>query len=133
MPVDTTQIMDAATKLGQMVAQHPAVTRYKDAQKAMADDPDATRLMAEFNRQLDNLSRQEAAGMPMTDAQRGQIENLQMQIASHLKIKAMQMAQTDFIDLLRKVNQTVQRQLSDNPGEAGAAGGGGPAASRLTI
>ena len=27
MPVDTAQIMDAATKLGQMVAQHPAVTR----------------------------------------------------------------------------------------------------------
>ncbi len=126
MPVDTTEIMDSATKLGHMVAQHPLVSRYKDAQKSVADDPDATRLMNEFNRQLDNLTRQEQAGMPMTDAQRMQVEGLQMQIASHIKIKAMHMAQTDFIDLLRKVNQTVQRQLSDNPGAAAGIQAGPP-------
>ena len=32
MPVDTQQIMDAADKLGQMVAQHPAIDKYKQAQ-----------------------------------------------------------------------------------------------------
>ena len=29
MPVDTQQIMDEAVKLGDLVAQHPAVARYK--------------------------------------------------------------------------------------------------------
>lgn len=123
MPVDTQQLLDAATKLGQQVAQHPAVARYKDAQKSLADDGDATRLLTEFNRQIETLGRQEQAGMSITDAQRRQLETLQDQIASHLKIKAMHLAQVDFVDLLRKVNQAVQRQLADTTG-ADPLGGG---------
>ena len=39
MAVDTQQIMDEAEKLGQLVAQHPAVERYKQAQKAVKEPP----------------------------------------------------------------------------------------------
>ena len=56
MPVDTQQIMDEAEKLGQLVAQHPAVARYKQAQKAVAEDADANRLMADFERQIETLA-----------------------------------------------------------------------------
>jgi cell fate (sporulation/competence/biofilm development) regulator YlbF (YheA/YmcA/DUF963 family) len=113
MPVDTQQIMDEATKLGDLVAQHPAVARYKSAQKSVAEDPDAARLMSEFNRQLEAMSRQEQSGMPVTDAQAQQLESLQNKIISHIKIKNLNMAQVDFIDLLRKINQTIQGRLSD--------------------
>ena len=41
MAVDTNQILAEADKLGQLVAQHPAVERYKNAQKAVAEDADA--------------------------------------------------------------------------------------------
>src|SRR5205085_2858445 len=44
MPVDTQQLMDEAEKLGQLVAQHPAVERYKHAQRAVSEDADASRL-----------------------------------------------------------------------------------------
>ena len=44
MPVDTQQIMDEASKLGDLVAQHPAVSRYKDARKAVEQDAEANRL-----------------------------------------------------------------------------------------
>jgi len=62
MPVDTKQIMDEAEKLGQLVAQHPAVERYKQAQKVVAEDAEAGRLLAEFDRQLETLARQEQSG-----------------------------------------------------------------------
>ena len=68
MAVDTQQIMDEATKLGELVMQHPAVARYKDARRAVEQDADATQLMGEFDRQIENLQRQQAAGMPVTDA-----------------------------------------------------------------
>src|SRR3954470_5551577 len=126
MAVDTDQIMQEAEKLGQLVAQHPAVARYKQAQKAVADDPEAGRLLADFDRQLETLGRQEQSGMPVTDAQRTQLESLQTQIMSHIKIKALNMAQMEFIDLLRKVNQAVQGKLVDVQ-PPGAAGGGGGA------
>src|SRR5436853_7515429 len=101
MPIDTQQLLDEAVKLGKQVAEHPAVSRYKQAQKAVADDPDAHRLMAEFDRQIESLARQEQSGLGITDAQRMQLEGVQTRIVSHPKIKALNMSQVEFVDLLR--------------------------------
>jgi cell fate (sporulation/competence/biofilm development) regulator YlbF (YheA/YmcA/DUF963 family) len=119
---DTQQIIAEAEKLGQLVATHPAVQRYKDAQRAVAADPEAGRLLADFDRTIDALGRQEQAGMPVTDAQRMQLEAVQSRIVSHLKIKALNLAQVEFVDILRKVNQTVQAQVQ-GPAAGGAPGG----------
>lgn len=124
MPTDTPQIMEAAEKLSQMVADHPAVARYKQAQKAVTDDPEAGRLLADFDQQIEKLARQEQTGMPITDAQRQQLESLQSRIVSHLKIKNLNLAQVEFVDLLRKINQTIQRPLTET---AGATQGAAPA------
>lgn len=127
MAVDTQQIMDEAEKLGQLVAQHPAVERYKQAQKAVADDAEASRMMADFERTLSKLDQQAQAGLPITDAQRDQIEALQAKIVSHIKVKALNMAQVEFVDLLRKVTQTIQKPLAG----AGAMAGGRPGAGGM--
>jgi len=130
MPVDTQQIMEAAQSLGKLLAQHPAVEKYKQAQKAVADDPEAGRLLTEFDRQIDTLQRLEQSGAIVTDAQRMQLEALQSRLVSHIKIKALNMAQVDFVDLLRKVSQTYQRPLMEAAGAAPAVAAGGP---RLTM
>src|SRR5256885_10117261 len=130
MAVDTEQIMQEAEKLGQLVAQHPAVARYKQAQRAVAEDPEAGRLLADFDRQLETLGRQEQGGMPVTDAQRMQLESLQSRIISHIKIKALNLAQVDFMDLMRKVSQAWQKPLAEASG-AGAQGAGRPAQPRV--
>lgn len=136
MAVDTQQIMDEAEKLGRLVAQHPAIEKYRQAQRAIAEDPEASRSLAEFDRQLESLARQEQSGMGITDAQRQALENLQSRIVSNIKVKALNMAQVEFMDLLRKVTQTVQRPLTEAAGGAvagngGARAGAGPADPRL--
>jgi cell fate (sporulation/competence/biofilm development) regulator YlbF (YheA/YmcA/DUF963 family) len=120
MAVDTQQIMDEAEKLGHLVAQHPAVERYKQAQKAVAEDSEASRLLADFERTLGKLDQQAQAGLPVTDAQRDQLEAMQSKIVSHIKVKALNMAQVEFVDLLRRITQTIQKPLSDTPGAAPA-------------
>lgn len=122
MPVDTQQILADADKLGQLVAQHPLVERYKLAQKAVAEDPDAGRAMADFEKQLESLARQEQSGLPVTDAQRQSLEAAQSRIVSNIKVKALNMAQVEFIDLLRKVNQAIQGKVADAAGQSRAAG-----------
>ena len=129
MPVDTQSILADADKLGNQVAQHPAVAKYRAAQKSVAEDPDASRLLRDFDRLLETLGRQEQSGMPVTDAQRSQLESLQSQIMTHIKVKALNMAQLEFIDLLRKVNQAIQGKLVDLQPQ-GAAGAGAPRAVR---
>ena len=122
MPVDTQQIMEEAEKLGKVVAQHPAVSRYKQAQKAVADDPEAGRMLADMDRQIETLARQEQAGLPITDAQRAALEAAQNRVVSHIKIKNWNLAQVEFVDLLRKISQTIQRQLGDQPPGGATAG-----------
>lgn len=124
MAVDTQSILADADKLGQQVAQHPAVAKYRAAQKAVSEDPDASRLLRDFDRLLETLGRQEQSGMPVTDAQRGQLESLQSQIMTHIKVKAMTMAQLEFVDLLRKVNQAIQGKLVDLQPQGARAGAG---------
>lgn len=127
MPADLQQILSEAEKLGQLVASHPAVEKYKQAQKSLAEDPDASRSLAEFDRQIETLARQEQSGMPVTDAQRSQLENLQARIVSNIKVKSLNMAQVEFIDLLRKVNQTVLKPVQ---GDASAGAAASPLAAR---
>jgi cell fate (sporulation/competence/biofilm development) regulator YlbF (YheA/YmcA/DUF963 family) len=122
------QIIQAAERLGQLVSQHPAVARYRQAQQSVAQDPEASRLLADFDRQLEALARQEQTGMGITDAQRQQLETLQSRIMSHLKVKNLNLAQVDFMDLLRKVSQAWQGPLATERG--GAAGRGGMGAGR---
>ena len=117
MPVDTPQIMEEAEKLGKIVAQHPAVARYKAAQKSLTDDAEAGKLLAEMDRQIETLARQEQSGLPITDAQRMSLEASQNRVVSNLKIKAWNQAQVEFVDLLRKITQTIQRQLADPAGD----------------
>jgi cell fate (sporulation/competence/biofilm development) regulator YlbF (YheA/YmcA/DUF963 family) len=110
---DTQQIMDMAEKLGLELSKHPAVDRFKQAQKTLAEDPGASKLVNDFNRQLVTLARQEESGMPVSDAQRMQLETLQSQLAGHLKVKAMNIAQVEFVDLLRRVNDTIRKHLAE--------------------
>src|SRR5205823_1586059 len=124
MPTDTQAILDAADKIGQMVKDHPAYEKYRAAAKSVGEDPEAGRLVSDFNRQLETLMRQEQSGMPVTDAQHQQLESLQQRIASHIKMKALHMAQTDFYDLMRKITQTIQKPLTEVPTGAGAGGAG---------
>jgi cell fate (sporulation/competence/biofilm development) regulator YlbF (YheA/YmcA/DUF963 family) len=108
---DTAEILELANKLGDLVATHPSVQKYKDAQKAVSTDPEAGRLLGEFEKELMSLSRQEQAGMPVTDAQQQKLQQLQGRIVSNLRIKALNIAEVDFYDMLRKVNQAVLKQV----------------------
>jgi cell fate (sporulation/competence/biofilm development) regulator YlbF (YheA/YmcA/DUF963 family) len=112
-----------------MVKDHPAFEKYRAAAKAVGEDPEAGRLVNDFNRQLETLLRQEQSGMPVTDAQHQQLESLQSRIASHIKMKNLHMAQTDFYDLMRKITQTIQKPLAEVP-TGGAGAGAGPRVAR---
>src|SRR3954452_16337838 len=116
MATDTQAILDSAEKIGQLVKEHPAFERYRAAAKTVSEDAEAGKLVNDFNRQLETLMRQEQSGMPVTDAQHQQLESLQQRIASHIKMKALHMAQTDFYDLMRKTTQTIQKPLAEVQG-----------------
>jgi cell fate (sporulation/competence/biofilm development) regulator YlbF (YheA/YmcA/DUF963 family) len=120
-----TEVFQLAEKIGTLLKDHPAVAKYKQAQEALQKDPDAAQLMGNFNRMLEALGRQEQQGMSISDAQRMQLQTLQDQIVSHIKIKALNLAEVEFYDLLRKVSQAYQKPIMESmPGAAARAAAG---------
>lgn len=117
MASDTQQVLELAEKLGKLIAEHPAVEKYRQAQKSLSEDPDAARLMNEFDQQLMMLAQQEQSGQPITDAQRNKLESIQTVLASNLRVKALSIAQYDLSDLLRKVSQAWQRPVAEAQGQ----------------
>ena len=82
-------------------------------------------LMGDFGKQIETLARQEQSGVPMSDAQRMTLESIQTRLASNLKVKALNMAEVEFTDLLRKVSQAWQKPLAEQS-RAAAAPAAGP-------
>jgi cell fate (sporulation/competence/biofilm development) regulator YlbF (YheA/YmcA/DUF963 family) len=114
MPVDTQELVDQAAKLGLLLKDHPSVERFRAAQKAVAEDIEASRMLAEFDRQAETLVRQEQQGRPVSDAQRMQLESLQSKIVSHIKIKNLNLAHMEFTDLLRKIGDAYKRPAMES-------------------
>ncbi len=110
-------ILDAAQTLGDLIAKHPAIEKYADAQKALRDDKDAGRMLQQFEQKAMVLARNEQYGQPVSAADRQELETMQANLASNLRVKAFSIAQTDMTDLLRKVSQTWQKPVAKAQGE----------------
>lgn len=108
--------MQTAGKLGELVAKHSAIKKYAEAQAALAKDADATRLLGEFERRAAVLMRNEQMGQMVGEGERRELEMLQQQIASNIRVKAFSIAQTEMTDLLRRVSQTWQRPVAEAQG-----------------
>ena len=117
------QITETAAKLGELVASHPSIGRYADAQQALAKDAEAGRLLQQFEQRAMVIARNEQMGQPVGQAERRELEAMQQTIAGNIKVKAFSLAQAEMTDLLRKVSQTWQRPVAKAQGEEDAGGG----------
>ncbi|MGF1632740.1 MAG: YlbF family regulator [Phycisphaerae bacterium] len=127
-------ILEAARKLGDEVAKHPALDKYQKAQQALADDPEASRLLKDFDSHLERVLMAEQTGQAVDPSVRQTLEALQSRLASNLKVKNFSIAQADLSDMLRKVSQAWQRPVAEaqgagqpqqSPAGMGAMGGMG--------
>ena len=127
-------ITDLARQLGEAVAKHPTLEKYAAAQEALGKDTEATRLLTTFEQKAATMMRNEQMGQVVGEAERRDLETIQQQLASNLKVKAYSIAQTDMTDLLRKVSQTWQRPVAEAQGDDPLAPQGSPqGGSRMSM
>jgi len=144
----TQEILDEAKKVGQMVAEHDATKKLESALKTLESDTDAQQAITDFNRHLQALAQKEQAGKPIEVQDKQKLESLQQAVVMNLNLRNFQIAQMDYVDLLRQIDEAITSESSDAlsafggaPGSApgsgpgngpgSAAGSGEPAASPL--
>lgn len=114
----TTEIVEAATRLGQLISEHPAMVKYREVLSAIREDTEAQRLLADYSRQMDLVAEKETEGKPIEVEDKRKLSDLQGRIAMHAVLREMQMAQMDYVDLMRKVDEAMAAGGAADEGES---------------
>lgn len=107
MAATTEQILEAARKLGQMIAEHPATQRLEDALRRLQQDTESQRALNDYNRHLQKLAEKEARGQPIEVEDKRQLEQLQKAVVMNPTLRELQMVQMDYVDLMRRVDEAM--------------------------
>ncbi|NJL31048.1 MAG: YlbF family regulator [Phycisphaerales bacterium] len=103
----TQDILQAASALGKMVAEHESANRLEAAVKLLQNDLESQRLLTEFNKLMQALAQKEAAGRPIEVSDKRQLEATQAKIVKNPTLRQFQIAQMDHLDLLRRIDEIV--------------------------
>ena len=103
----TQDILDAAKSLGKLISTHPAAKRMDDLMKKLQSDREAQRALTDFNRHMQMLSQKEQMGQPIEVEDKRKMDQFQSAVAANLVLRELQMAQMDYLDLMRQVDDLV--------------------------
>lgn len=117
----TDEIIEQATKLGELVADHAAAKRLASAVSALQNDLEAQRAMTDLNRFATQLDTKARSGQPVEVAEKHKLEALQTAVVTNPLLTGFQQAQMDYVDLLKKVDDAITGAAPD---EAAAVSGG---------
>ena len=121
------EILETATKLGEMIAATPAAQKMAEVMAELEKDIDAQRLVNDLNRHAQTLQEKQAKGEPIEVEDKQKMDELQQGIARSKVLRDMQMAQMDYVDLMRKVDEAI----SGGPAPAGGDAPAEPAPSPI--
>lgn len=104
---DTAAVLSAAQNLGDLIAQHPATQKLEDLLKQLDQDTDAQRLMNDLNRHRQSMSEKQTKGEPIEVEDKRKLESFQQGVTGNAILRDLQMAQMDYVDLMRKVDDKI--------------------------
>jgi len=100
-------IMKAAQELGEMLGDHPKVARLEGAIEKLKADTEAQRALNDFNRHLQQVAEKEMAGQPIEVSDKQRLQELQNAVVHNLVLREFQLAQMDYVDLVRAIDDTM--------------------------
>lgn len=126
----TQEIIKAATDLGKLIASHDAAAKFEESVRKLQADVEAQRVLNDYNRFMNKLGEKEMQGQAIEVEEKKQLEKLQQTVVRNSVLRTFQMAQMDYLDLMRRVDEAMSGGGPDGPamapaGAQGAVGGGG--------
>ena len=122
-------ILELASKLGKLIAEHDAVKNLESASKAFDADVTAQRALTDYQRFAQSLQQKAAQGSPIEVADKQKLESLQQAVVTSPLLANVQRAEMDYADLLRKVDAAIVG--SGGAAAQPAASAGPPAGSSI--
>lgn len=127
-------ILEQATKLGELIAEHEATQKLESAAKAFEADAASQQALSEYQRFAQTLQQKAQQGGAIEVEDKQKLEQMQQAVIANPLLANMQRAEMDYLDLLRKVDGAITsaggaaaQMMQPNPPQQAAGPGAGPA------
>ena len=115
-------IIELAERLGKAIAESPQAKALREAQDALEKDEQVSGWVRSYREQGEKMARLEQENKPIEVEDKQKLRDLADKLAGSDLFKQYTGAQVEYLDLMRKVNQTLQRQLGQAAPVGGQAG-----------
>ena len=106
------KIIEAASKLGELIDEHPAAKHLEESLSTLEKDTDAQRMVSDYNRHLQSLAEKEAGQKPIEVQDKQKLEVLQKAVIHNTVLRDFQVAQMNYVDLMRRVDEAITGKIS---------------------
>jgi cell fate (sporulation/competence/biofilm development) regulator YlbF (YheA/YmcA/DUF963 family) len=112
------KVTEQAKRLGELIRTHPRYVKLRETDAAVRADNAATDALEAYNKAAAEIARKEAATQPVEVAEKQELQRLHNAVAASETIKAFTLAQADYAELMRRMNDTIFRAIAEDRDEA---------------
>ena len=104
-------IIELAQRLGKAIADSPQVVSLQAAQKEMKKKPEIGQLLKDFQGHSDKIAKLQEENKPIEVDDKQRLQELHNKLIACEEFKKLTAAQVEYIDLMRKVNEAIQKRI----------------------
>jgi cell fate (sporulation/competence/biofilm development) regulator YlbF (YheA/YmcA/DUF963 family) len=104
-------ILDLAQRLGKAIAESPQARKLLEARRELDKHKDLLDLLKAHREQAARLARLEEEQKPIEVDDKHKLAEIETRLAAADPMKSLTAAQMEYVDLMRKVNQTLQQHM----------------------
>ena len=107
------EINELAEQLGKAIAQSAQAANLHTARTAVSGQADLTQLLKDYQVQSEKIARLEHEHKPVEVDDKRKLQELHSKLIASEVFKKFTAAQVEYIDLLRRVNETIRKNLAE--------------------
>jgi cell fate (sporulation/competence/biofilm development) regulator YlbF (YheA/YmcA/DUF963 family) len=111
------QIIALAERLGKAIAASPQAAAMRAARDELDKDKDVSAVLEEFQKQSQKIARLEEENKPVEVEDKHKLRDLREKLAASETFKKYSAAQVEYVDLMRKVDEALQQEVSEADAE----------------
>lgn len=116
------KILEQAQRLGELIREHPFYQRLREADAEVREDAEATKALEAYNRAATAVQEKEQKGEPVEAEEKRNLETLRDTVVASDTIKAFSQAQTNYADLMRRMNEAIFQAIAEADQKAAGDG-----------
>jgi len=109
--------IELAEQLGKAISQSPQALALRTAREHFASHPDLVQLLRDYQMQADKIAQLERENKPIEVEDKHKLEELHNKLIAAEPFKKLTSAQVEYIDLMRRVNEAMQKHLTETASE----------------